>query len=568
MKIGAKIGATMAVTRGRSLSASLLGLSMAVMVLVLVAWPMTQLVISTLGGDEGPLHYYVEAFDSPVALSALWGSVWLTVVTLLFGIPLAMLLAWITSSTDAPLAEPLEVLPTLTLALSPLVGAIGWMVLLSPRVGILNLLLRQWFGLDMDSGPLNAFSLPVIIMLMTFYVVPYIYGPVNGAFRQVDASLLEAARACGASSSATLWTVTLPLLRPALLAGGLIGGVMVASMFAIPLILSSGTGLNVIPTQIYHYINQEGRPGPAMAMASLLTIVTVTAMGFYFKVLGRGRFVTVAGKGARRVRVALGIWRWPATLFVLLFLFLAMVVPLLTLLYLSLVGFWSNNVFSQPLNFVQYQRLVDFPAAVQGLYNSTWLAGVGATLALVGGFIASYRRLRVPSLVTRSVAFLAGLPLGIPSIVLGLAFLYTFTGGPLPLYGTAFILIACYAIHVMPIAMRNSDASLLRVSPELEEAGLVCGDTRSGIVWRILLPAIRQPLLTAWGLSFIILFRDLSISILMYTSSTTPSSVALLGIFDQGWITGAAAYSIIMTVISAGVVAMIIKTSSRIESVE
>ena len=78
----------------------------------------------------------------------------------------------------------------------------------------------------------------------------------------------------------------------------------------------------------------------------------------------------------------------------------------------------------------------------------------------------------------------------------------------------------------------------------------------------------RQPLLTAWGLSFIILFRDLSISILMYTSSTTPSSVALLGIFDQGWITGAAAYSIIMTVISAGVVAMIIKTSSRIESVE
>ena len=544
----------------------LASLVLGLLVLVFVAWPMVELVVATFGGGESLTANYVEAFASPVALSALWGSVWLTVVTLLFGIPLAMLLAWITSSTDAPLASALETLPTLTLALSPLVGAIGWMVLLSPRVGILNLLVRQWFGLDLDSGPFNAFSIPVIIMLMTFYVVPYIYGPVHGAFRQVDASLLEAARACGADGRGALWSVTLPLLRPAILAGGLIGGVMVAAMFAIPLILSSGTGLNVIPTQIYHYINQEGRPGPAMAMASFLTVVTLTAMGLYFRILGRGRFVTVGGKGSRRVRVALGAWRWPATLLVLLYLGLALVVPLVTLGYLSLVGFWSNNVFAQPVNFSQYARLLEFPAAMDGLFNSAWLSGLGATLALLFGFLVSYRRLRRPNWLNGAIALLGGLPLGIPSIVLGLAFLYTFTGGPLPLYGTPLILIACYAIHVMPIAMRNSDASLLRVAPELEEAGLVCGDTRAGIIWRVLLPAIRQPLLTAWGLSFIILFRDLSISILMFTAATTPSSVALLGIFDQGWMTGAAAYSILITAISAGVVALIIRTSSRIEA--
>lgn len=543
----------------------LAGLAMAALVLVFVVWPLGQLVVANFGGEQGVLHNYVEAFDSPVAWSALWGSVWLTGTTLLFGVPLAMLLAFITSSTDAPFAQRLETLPTLTLALSPLVGAFGWLVLLSPRVGILNLLARQLFGLDVDTGPFNAFSLPVIVMLMTFYVVPYIYGPVHGAFCQVDASLLEAARACGSGPGATLWSVTLPLLRPAALAGALIGGVMAAAMFAIPLILSSGTGLNVIPTQIYHYINQEGRPGPAMAMASLLTIVTMTAMALYFKVLGRGRFVTVGGKGSRRVRVRLGAWRWPAALFVLLFLFLSLVVPLVTLLYLSLVGFWSNNVFTQPLNFNQYVRLYDFPSAMAGLWNSTWLSAVAATLALVLGFIVSYRRLRKPHWLNSTVAFVGGLPLGIPSIVLGLAFLYTFTGGPLPLYGTALILIVSYAIHVMPIAMRNSDASLLRMAPELEEAGLVCGDTRVGIAARVLLPALRQPLLTAWGLTFIILFRDLSISILMYTSATTPSSVALLGIFDQGWMTGAAAYSIIMTAISAAVVAVIIRSSARLE---
>jgi iron(III) transport system permease protein len=475
-------------------------------------------------------------------------------------------LAWITSCTDAPLARRFENLPTLTLALSPLVGAIGWLVLLSPRVGVLNLAVRSVLGLDLDSGPFNAFSLPVIVMLMTFYVVPYVYGPVHAAFRQIDASLIEAARACGSRPATTLWTVTLPLLKPAILAGSLIGGVMVASMFAIPLILSAGTGLHVIPTQIYHSINQEGRPGPAMAMASLLTVVTVTAMALYFKVLGSGRFVTLSGKGSRPVRVSLGLWRWPASALVLGFLFLSTVLPVLTLAYLSLVGFWSGNLFSQPLSLNQYTRLADFPGTVDGLINSTWMAASAATLALLAGFLISYQRLWRSDSFSRGAAFLGGLPLGVPSIVLGLAFLYTFTGGPLPLYGTALILVLCYAVHVLPIAMRSSDAGLMRVAPELEEAARACGDTRLGAVWRVILPSIRQPLLVAWGLAFIILFRDVSISILMYTAKTTPSSVALLGLFDQGMMTGAAAYSIVMTLISVAVVLLIIRASRPVEA--
>ncbi len=538
------------------------GALLALVVLIFVAWPVAELLRATFLHDGGLLHQFEEALSSPLALSALWGSVWLTLVTLGFGIPLAVLLAWITSSTDAPWVRRLENLPTLTLALSPLVGAIGWLVLLSPRVGLLNLLVRHWFGLEVETGPFNAFSLPVIVMLMTFYVVPYIYGPVHAAFRQLDSNLLEAARACGAANRVALFTITLPLLRPAVLAGGL----MVASMFAIPLILSSGTGLHVIPTQIYHYINQEGRPGPAVAMASLLTAVTLIAMGLYFRALGRGRYVTLGGKGSRRLVVRLGRWRWPATLLLLLFLFLSMVLPLATLAYLSLVGFWSSKVFEQPISLSQYTRLWQFPGAIEGLVNSLWLAAVAASLALLLGFLVSYQRLRRPDRFSGLIGALTGLPLGIPSIVLGLAFLYAFTGGPLPLYGTALILIACYAIHVAPIALRNSDASLLRVAPELEEAALICGDSRSGVIRRILLPVIRQPLLAAWGLSFIILFRDVSISILMYTAGTTPSSVALLGIFDQGWMTGAAAYSILMTLISAAVVALIIRVTRPDES--
>jgi iron(III) transport system permease protein len=542
------------------------GAVLGLLVAVFVVYPLVQLLLNALAigaGSGGFLQPYREAFASPVALSALWGTFWLTCASVFFGVPLAVLLAWVTSSTDAPLVKALSTLPTLSLALSPLVGAVGWLVLLAPRVGVLNLALRHLFGLDTDVGPLNAYSIPVIVMLMSFYVVPYVYGPAFAAFTQVDASLLEAARICGAEPRSTFLTITVPILRPAILAGALIAGVMAASMFAIPLILSSGTGLRVIPTQIYQYINQEGRPAPATAMASLLSAATIVAMFLYLRTLSRGRFVTVSGKGARRPRVRLGRWRWMASGAVLLFLMLAFVVPLASVIYLSLVGFWSGDVFSQPLSLEQYRRVVEFPSAMRALFNSTWLSALASTLALLFGLLVSYRRLRRPHAGNRLLAFLTSLPLGVPSIVLGLAFLFAFTGAPLPLYGTAAILVLAYTVHVLPISMRNSEAGLRQIAPELEEAGRVCGDTQGGVMRRILVPILRQPLLAAWALTFIILFRDISISVLLYTPSTIPSAVALLSIFDQGWITGAAAYSVIVTAISIVVVGAVIAAPAR-----
>lgn len=546
---------------------SMLGAMLALIAGILVVYPIVQLLLETvIGGDrtaDSFLLPYREAFASPVALSAIWGTIWLTASSLLFGVPLAIMLAWITSSTDAPLGKFLSMLPTLALALSPLVGAIGWLILLSPRVGLLNLLARRIFGLDGPVGPFDAYSLTVIVMLMTFYIVPYIYGPVHTAFLRLDSSLTEAARICGADQKSVLLSVLLPVLRPSILAGALIAGVMAAAMFAIPLVLSSGTGLRVIPTQIYQYINQQGRPAPAMAMASLLMVSAGIAMLLYFRLLGRARFVTVSGKGSRSTRTRLGRWKWLATGFVLLYLFLALILPLGTLSYLSLVGFWSSNVFEQAISLEQYRQLIEFPRAVKGIVNSAWLSAIAAAGAVTIGLLVSYRRLRWPTAANRAIALSSSLPLGVPSIVLGLAFLMAFTGGLLPLYGTALILIFAYFVHVLPICVRNCDASLLQIAPELEEAGLVCGDNRAGILRRILVPIVGRSLVGVWGLSFIILFRDVSISVLLFTQSTIPSSVALLSIFEQGWITGAAAYSILITVFSALVVVLVVRNSEE-----
>jgi iron(III) transport system permease protein len=273
--------------------------------------------------------------------------------------------------------------------------------------------------------------------------------------------------------------------------------------------------------------------------------------------------VTISGKGARRMRIRLGAWRWPALGVVLLFLVLALIVPLASVGYLSLVGFWSGDLFSQPISLGQYWQLIDFPSAVSGLVNSTWLSTAAASLALLFGLVIAYRRLRRPHAGNRVLAFLTSLPLGVPAIVLGLAFLSAFTGPPIPLYGTQAMLVLAYTVHVLPISLRNSEAGLRQLAPELEEAGRVCGDTPSGVMLRILVPILRRPLISAWGLTFIILFRDIPISILLYTPANIPSSVALFSIFDQGWITGAAAYSVVITLISAILVGLVMAVPSH-----
>jgi iron(III) transport system permease protein len=531
---------------------------------VFVLWPLFQLIAQTFTPAPGEsANAWHEAFAQPVALKAIWGTVWLTALSLVFAVPVALLLAWITACTDAPGARRLALLPTLGLAISPLVGAIGWLTMTAPRVGSVNLLLRAAFDLHMDTGPLDANSLTMIVMLTSLYIVPYIYAPAHAAFHQVDASLAEAGMVCGGTGRAVLATLLFPLLRPAILAGALIGGVMAAAMFAIPLILASDTGLHVIPSEIYHLLQQEGRPAPAMALATLLTAATVLAMAGYARALRRAGFVTVTGKGARPLRSRLGAWRWPATAFVLVFLLFAMVLPLASLIHLSLAQMWGRDLWSQPLGFRAYVTAMQFPAAVEGLVNSAWLSAAGASLALVIGATISWRRARLATRFDRALAFVGSLPLGVPSIVLGLAFLVAFTGGWFPLYGSAAILVLAYAAHALPIALRSSDAGLAQVSTELEEAAEVCGDSRAGVLVRIAAPLLRRPLIAAWGIVFIILFRDISISILLYTPKTVPSTVALLQLFDLGDMPATAAYSIIVTAVSAGVVALLLALNTR-----
>jgi iron(III) transport system permease protein len=224
------------------------------------------------------------------------------------------------------------------------------------------------------------------------------------------------------------------------------------------------------------------------------------------------------------------------------------------------VPFWNAQPFAQPLTLVHYTGLLSYPYAVQALINSSWMALVAAVLALIFGLLISYLQTWNGTLVARLCSTVATLPVGVPPIVLGLAFLFAFTGGPFPLYGTAALLVMGYTAHVLPMAVQNSQAGLRQVGPELAEAAMIAGDTRLGAVGRVIIPVLRTSLIMTWGVMFITVFRDLGISVLLYSAATIVSSVSLFNLVDNGSLPMASAYALVITVLSAGVVWLVMKS--------
>jgi iron(III) transport system permease protein len=410
---------------------------------------------------------------------------------------------------------------------------------------------------------LNANSFPVLVLVVALSIVPYAYGVIFGAVKQLDAGLQEAAAVCGASRFRALRSIVLPVLRPAILAGALLSGVVAASEVSYPLVLSPGTGITVLPVIIYEHVILQGNIGPARAMSTLLTVLTVVGMLIYARAVARGSFVTVGGRGLRVPRAPLGRWRFLATFTVLLFLTLALVLPLVTVVYLSLVNLWTAAVFREPLSLIHYRIVLADHQNLLGLINSSWLAITSATLVVAFGFLVAFARVRRPGAVSRVISVVTTLPLGIPSVALGFAVLDSFSGYPLPLYGTPLILIVGYVIHALPFGVRNSEASLLQIGAELEEAAAVSGDSMLGTFYRITIPLVRAPILAAWALAFIILFRDFAISVFVYTPETVVSAVSLWNIYENASIPTTCAYAAIMAAVSAAVVFLALLFSRR-----
>lgn len=486
------------------------------------------------------LEGWTRAFSDPSILSALWNSVSLAVVRQAIATVLGIFLAWVIARTDLPWKTGLEFMFWVSFFLPSLPVALGWILLLDGKFGLVN----QWLeALPFVRGPLfNVYSYWGIVwvhLTTSLGVKVLLLAP---AFRNLDASLEETSRSCGASPIGTLLRVVVPLMMPAILVATVLGLIRSMEAFEIELLLGVPIGLFVYSTKIRDLVAYEPPAyAPATALGTIFLAVLLLMVALQRWYLGQRLYRTVTGRGFSTNPTALGRWRWPIFAVVLTTAVTVTVVPVIVLAMGTFMRAFGYFNIPRPWTLENWERVLADPVLLQSVQN-TIVVGIGT--ALVGvvfyGLIA-YVVVRTRYRGRALLDFLSWLPWAIPGILMGLALLWTVfqTRVLLFLYGSVHLLILALFIKSMPFGVQITKSVLLQLGPELEEAARISGGSWLQCYRRILVPLLTPTFIVVGLVGFISAARDISTIVLLGSSQSRTMALLALdyafgGQFERG----------------------------------
>lgn len=474
-----------------------------------------------------------------------------TSLALLFGVGLA----WIGARTDVPGKAIVQLAGVVPLFVSSLVGALAWSFLGSPEQGFLNILLRP-LGLDV----VNIYSMPGIIFVFGLYYAPYSYLLVYSALSLMNPELEESAHTHGATNMTVMRIVTLPLVAPAVIGGGLLTFALILENFSVPTVLGTPAAVNTLPTFIYRLMNAAPPDAnQAAAVGAVLMALLVIIVFIQRKVLNRREYTTVAGKGFRPRVVALGRWRWAGFGFAALYIFLAVVLPLMALLQMA----FRNNLYisgvadlfdPSAFGIDTMLDVLTYSSFQTGITNSVIVAVGAAILGVMFCFAMAFTVARSKLPGRQFIEYIAVIPVAIPAIVMGMGILWAWFLLPFPIYGTLAILVFAYVGRFMPQGFTSIAASIRQVHTDLEESAVVSGASKTRSSLEVTVPLIRSSVISAMLLLLILSFRELSVALFLFTTDTRVLSIVIFDFWNGGSLGRAAAASLLYSVLLTAIV--------------
>ncbi|WP_423458600.1 ABC transporter permease [Ottowia sp. VDI28] len=454
-----------------------------------------------------------------------------TVLSLLIAAALAFLVA----RTDVPMRGPLEILITLPFFIPPILTAMAWGMLGNPQIGTINLMWKWISG--SENALFNVYSWGGVVWHMMQYSIPFLFLLLVDAFRAVDPSLEESSRTSGAGALRTMRRITLPLLLPILSSLFVLSFIRGIESFESPMFFGTPAGIEVITTRIYHLINHQTVPDYQTVTAMSLGIVVLMMLIVIWqrRLFGGRNFQTITGKGFRPRLVRLGAWRWPAFAFCMLFFVLTVLMPVGQLLlgsFFQFVGFYQADMLTTKHYVSVWENAVFWRA----LANTGLLGVTAATATMVLGAVVAYIGVRTRWRGRNLLETLAWLPWFMPGMVLGVGFLWAFSLLPswIHIYGTVWALFLAYVALGSPLAARVMSASFMQISQDLEECSRAHGASWNRTFWRILVALAWPSFAAGWVLTFFMVLRELSASVLLYSAGSEVLSVVMMRLWMDG----------------------------------
>lgn len=523
----------------------MLALGIAALLLWLIAGPMTFLINmsfrqGTPARPEGfNLENYQQVYGSALTYSTLLNTVIYAGTVSLISLALATIFAWLVERTDMPGRNLVWVAMLIPLAMPGMLSAMSWILLGSPKIGALNVWLRNLLdlvGIHLDTGPFNIYSLYGMILVESLKGTSTLFLLIVGAFRLMDPALEDASTLSGGLRWQTLRYVTLPLMKPALLAAGIFAFLGNMEDFDTPLLLGLPANVFILPTLIYFtaYVSPSSSYGLASAYTSIFLILMVALIVYYYMVVVRRSkaFATVSGKGFRPQRVKLGPWKWPATGFLAIFFVLSIVLPLATLVFASLVPTYTGPSWDaiDTMTIDSYRTVFEDPQIIQAAINTVVMSVGAATVTMIVAFLVSWVVIRVRvrgGLLMDAMAFA---PNAIPAVALGFGLIVFYLGPAaswIPIYGTLAIIVVAIGTKYLAFSTRLGNSAMLQVSSELEEAAWLSGAGRLRGFLQVTMPLLLPTFLAGWVWVAAHAMRNLTFPLLLGTPGTETISLRM-----------------------------------------
>jgi iron(III) transport system permease protein len=521
------------------------------LLVVLVLLPLYHLVLESFRTATGfSLANYLQLLQLRRFHEALLNSLILGLICAVLSMLLGTPLAWLVSRTNVPLRGLIRICILGAFVTPGFVNALSWTLLAGPNAGLLN---KLWMALTgASSGFINIFSMHGLVLVSLATVYPLAFLLMYNAFEMMDTDMEDAARVLGAGRLRILVTVTLPLARPALVAGFIMTFLEALILYGAPAFIGVPARIYVVTTQLWSLFEYPPQIGLAAALSLPLLLITAGLLWMQRRLLVQRSFATIQGKGGRQQRLDLGLWKWLAVSGVSLVVLLTFILPNCVLINASFLkhsfrGIAFDNLTLRNYGFV----LFGYEAGMLSIRNSLVTSGLAATLAVpltaVAAYLAERQIVRFGSLL----AFLAMVPLVIPGMVFAVGLFAAYSSGPIVLYGTLWILVLAYLTKHLPFAFMSCKAALSGVHLELESAASILGASRLRVLRDITAPLIKNGLLGGWILVFTPSLKELSASVLLYNSRTTVIPMAIMDAYLLPQWEAVAALSVLLLAINA-----------------
>ena len=453
--------------------------------------------------------------------------------------------------TDLPFKKTIYVLLTVGILIPVFLRTIAWILLLSPRIGLVNQWAQQVFGLDRPLASL--YNLPGMAFIQGVSFVPSAFFMLAAAYRTMDPALEEAAYTAGVSKLRTFVWINIPMTLPAIAAVMVYLFMTAISVFEVPAIIGLPARILVLSSLIYTSTSPpSGLPeyGVAGAYGAVMLLAGLVLAYLYVRLVRQGKkYTIITGRGYRPREIALGRWKWPAIAFVLIYLSMEVFMPFLVLLWTSLLTHLQLPS-AQALSNITLKNYVNIPdyAGARPFINTAILMVTVPSCAMLVSVLVSWVAIRTQVSFRGVLDTMAFLPHATPSILLavGLGYLGLAHREIFPFYGTIVIIILAHTINWVAYGTRTTNSVMIQVHRELEEAGKVAGASAPRVFIRIVLPLVAAGVFNSWIWISLLSYREVTMALTLNSRNNAVISTVVWQFWGSGWVPEVSALGVVL----------------------